>query len=372
MANEVREKIESLLMKGVDRIKLRSEIAMSFFELIEREGEEKLKDPFSGETLDDFYYAVDYQYDLVEDSVKAMLMEPSYQAKIKKDMKEAGISVFSPLSGDRLSEDSIEEFYADLFLAFDRQKQELFEEISSAEPCALYEEGKNARAAYRAAHGLLFDELDFVRSLEDHLNEDLLEEIMARKVYESVTYHQRYELIGLEEEEEGEADGEGEDALWEREETLEADAASSYHPEEEGILIPAGDFDLGSFSYVYELFEEYNGKRILPSDNEWTEQAYFETYGHEFAELLAEFVLQLVEQTARDIAARNPLSYASLAHFYHWSEEERLDPIVILDTSDKIGYSVMELQERLWNQLGERPFLPMYEKGKELCMTSSL
>ena len=111
---------------------------------------------------------------------------------------------------------------------------------------------------------------------------------------------------------------------------------------------------------------EYNGHRILPSDEEWNGSAYWETYGDEFAELLGEFMIEHLERTIRYFNEKRPADYATLAKLYGWSRESRQNPEVILSTCDNISFFLSDLQERLWEDLLEEDLMPLYLMGEAM------
>ncbi len=383
------EQIKELLIRGIDAEKLIQELSLHFTESLEDElkkdpelqkyleSSATLKeffqntDPSLSETaldlIDDLYadldYGMMYQFDLVEDSVKEELLHGRLASSVVKDMRRGGITFLHP--SEPLNEDQVEEYYVEAFRDFDELRLKIFDSILAMSPGEFFQMGKDARDSFRKARGLQMDEQDFNRQYLETLDKDRLRQLFAKKIYDSIHYHSRYVLENVSDEEEDDQDTMPDLSPLEDQED-EANPLTAPNQEDEGVLVAAGDLHPEDFSFVYELMSEYNGHRILPSDEEWNGSAYWETYGDEFAELLGEFMIDHLERTIRYFNEKRPADYATLAKLYGWSRESRQNPEVILSTCDKISFFLSDLQERLWEDLLEENLMPLYLMGEAM------
>ena len=102
-------------------------------------------------------------------------------------------------------------------------------------------------------------------------------------------------------------------------------------------------------------------KGIPINENEYGDEAYWTTYADDFAELLGLFMIAQLENTIRYFANHRAVEYETFAKMYHWNQEQRENPEVVL-TCDKISYFLAE--EALWNEFTESKLLTMYEAGR--------
>ena len=210
------------------------------------------------------------------------------------------------------------------------------------------------------------DEQDFNRYYLETFDKERLRELFAKKIFESIRYHSRYVLESTSDEED-ELPATPDDIFSVEDPEDLAEAMGNDRTQDDGVLVAAGDLHPEDFSFVYELLTEYNGHRILPSDDEWSCEAYWETFGDEFSELLGEYMIAHLEETIRYFNEQRPADYATLARLYGWSRETRQNPEVILSSCDKISFFLSDLQEMVWEDLLEEDLMPLYEMGKALA-----
>lgn len=378
------EEIKQMLVGGIESEKLIQDAASRFYETIEEKKKEHpvleqmlftydtVKDYFqsasSPETLDwdereavmdmqdDLEYYLQEAFDRVEDDVKHELLHGKPASKVQADMKAHGIIVDQRLGQGRITEDEVEEFYLEAFQQFDFLRQRLTEHIESQNPKLLFEHGKAQLDAYRQANGLLMDAKEFNEYYAEHLDHERLMNLLSQKLYETIHFGQRYIL---------EEPVEEEDETWE--EPDEDGKAEDYEAsQKDAVLVPDGDLTPERYTFVYELMAEYTGRRVLPSENEYGDEAYWTTYGDDFAEILGLFMIAQLENTIRYFVSQKPVEYDTFAKLYHWDQEQRENPEVILITCDKISYYLSDLQESLWNEFTESNLQPIYERGQKL------
>ncbi|MCI8633105.1 MAG: hypothetical protein HFE64_06470 [Lachnospiraceae bacterium] len=375
------EEIRQMLLQAVDSEKIIRETATHFYESVEEKRKkqpelalkleqyatlkEYLEAAAESKSLElqeiledlqeDIAYTLEDMFDRAEDDVKHALLKGKMAARVRQDIKEKGI-VFAEKNGRReqLTEDDVEEIYVEAFEELDALHLRLWQYILSIAPSAYYEQGRKELEAYRQANGLLMDAKEFNEYYEENFDKERLWALFAQKIYESIHYNRRYILEEpTEEEEEGIYEDESE------EESYEAS-------QKDAVLIGAGDLQAEEFGFVYELMEEYTGRRVLPSENEWNEEAYWLTYGDDFAELLGLFMIAQLENTIRYFAKERPQEYDTFAKLYHWNQEQREDPEVVLSSCDKISYYLSDFQEALWNEFMESKLQPFYDQGKAM------
>lgn len=375
--------IKNMLVAGVDSEKVMLDTAGRFYETIEdQKREHRLMEQmlFEYETLEAYFAAendreslsldeedmlldmkediefyLQLAFDQVEDDVKHELLHGKAAVQLKEDVKAKGILMDQRLGRIQLTEDEVEELYIEAFQQFDFLRQRIAEHIMAQSPKAFYEHGKAKEEAYRQQNGLLMDAREFNAYFVEHLDKERLWKLLAQKIYDTIHYGQRYVL-----EEPLEEDDLGLE-IW-QEETEEEDSVYEAS-QKDGVLVPAGDLEPERYSFVYELMAEYTGRRVMASENEYGDEAYWTTYADDFAELLGLFMIAQLENTIRYFANHRAVEYETFAKLYHWNQEQREDPEVVL-TCDKISYFLADLQEALWNEFTESKLMPMYEAGK--------
>lgn len=375
--------IKNMLVAGVDSEKVMLDTAGRFYETIEdQKREHRLLEQmlFEYETLEAYFVAendseslsldeedllldmkediefyLQLAFDQVEDDVKHELLHGKGAVQLKEDVKSKGILMDQRLGRIQLTEDEVEELYIEAFQQFDFLRQRIAEHIMAQSPKAFYEYGKGKEEAYRQQNGLLMDAREFNAYFVEHLDKERLWKLLAQKIYDTIHYGQRYVL-----EEPLEEDDLGLE-IW-QEETEEEDSVYEAS-QKDGVLVPAGDLEPERYSFVYELMAEYTGRRVMASENEYGDEAYWTTYADDFAELLGLFMIAQLENTIRYFANHRAVEYETFAKLYHWNQEQREDPEVVL-TCDKISYYLADLQETLWNEFTESKLMPLYEAGK--------
>ena len=383
------EKIKELLIRGIDAEKLLGELSLHFAEELEgplkaspalkayMDRSKSLREFFTAQDenlseddldlLDDLNEDIDYelmyQFDLVEDAVKDDLLHGKLASEVRKDMRKGGIVPMRP--NEPFTEDEVEEYYVEAFRSFDEVRIRIYDGILDLSPAEFLQKGKDAREAFRKARGLSMDEQDFNRWYLETFDHERLDDVFARKIYDSIHFHSRYILESIAEDEEDEEDSPfGTD--WNDEDSV-TDFLTKTNAEEDGVLVAAGDLHPEDFTFVYELLSEYNGHRILPSDDPLTEQAYWETYADEFAEVLGEYMIMHLEETIEYFDTKRPADYGTLARLYGWSRESRKNPEVILTSCEKISFFLSDLQERIWGDFLEEKLMPLYVKGQKIA-----
>lgn len=388
------EKVKQLLLAGIDGEALIGEISAHFYESVEdnrKEGSalyedmgayKTLRDFFSMETeglsyedelllddlMDDIEYSLQVRFDLVEDSVKKELIEGKYASEVRREMKEKGIIPFDIQRGAsrKLTEDEVEEMYMDAFREFDDVRGAIFREIMKISPAEFYEKGEDSILKDKKKNHLLMDERDFMDEYKEHFDMEKLQALFARGIFEAIHFHRKYELEILDLSDQPKDPDED---YYENDEYMsdeDMDKILSAPSESDGVLEPVGDLDPYEYTYVYELLNEYTGHRVLPSDDERVSEAYWSTYADSLGDMLGMYMIQVLEDTIRDLNERKPIQYDSLAKFYHWNMEQRKDPEVILSTCDRISFALSDLQEKIWMDFNEADLLPYYQKGEKL------
>ncbi|MBO6157748.1 MAG: hypothetical protein J6P72_00645 [Firmicutes bacterium] len=385
------EKIKELLIRGIDAEKLQRELSLHFTENLEDklEKDQPLRDYLTTQPtleaffqeaagtvsdddtdlIEDLYADLDYgimnAFDLVEDSVKDEMLHGHMASEIRKDLAEHGIVTIRP--SQELTEDLVEEAYLEAFQDFDALRVSLTEQILKLSPEDFFNMGKESRQAFRKSRGLTMDELDFNRHYLETFDKERLFQLFAVKIYESITYHSRYVLESVSEEGEDDEDMSILNAFADLDEDADPEdvqeALNALAPEEDSVLVADGDLSPEDFTFVYELLTEYNGHRVLPSEEGWNQEAYWETFGDEFAELLGMYMIDHLEETIRYFSEQRPDDYATLSRLYGWSKETAKDPQVVLTTCEKISFFLADLQERLWDEFSEEKLQPLYEEG---------
>ncbi len=377
------ETIKNMLVGGVDSERILSDVSSRFYETIEDNkrnyrmlqqmlfeydtlsayfAAENDRDSLSLEEEDllldmkeDIEFYMQLAFDQVEDDVKHELLHGKAAMQLKEDVKSKGILLDQRLGRLQLTEDEVEELYIEAFQQFDFLRQRLIEHIFAQSPKAFYEHGKAREDAYREQNGLLMDAREFNEYYTEHLDKERLWKLLSQKVYDTIHYGQRYILEEPEEEEDLGVE------LW-QEESDEEDA--NYEAsQKDAVLVPEGDLDPEKYTFVYELMAEYTGRRVLASENEYGDEAYWTTYGDDFAELLGLFMIAQLENTIRYFANHKAVEYETFAKMYNWNQEQRENPEVVL-TCDKISYYLADLQEALWNEFTESKLMPIYTAGK--------
>jgi len=397
------DKVRHLLLDAINPEQIIGEEALAFYTRVEEsEDEEILEKIESYETLNDYVqsddleaqeffddldYDLDLQFDRVEDSVKDELLHGKLMMECYNDIKNSGIIV---LEGQALNEDQVEEFYLEAFQDFDRLKAAISKTILNLSPTQFYTLGGQERDKFRQAHGLKMDEGDMIAMYRERFNKDRLFQIFARKIYESIHYHRHYELELPDQEEsydgpvlwnpEDDAqDGPDEPNLDDldsvdvaglsRDDALSFDemAKKEQELEEDATLVPGDDMSPADFTYVYELLGEYNGRRILPSDDEWSDHAYWQQYADEFEEILGYYVVTAFEDTLKYVLDTRPADYTTLAHYLGLSDEQKRSPEAVLEHSDKLTFYIEDLESQLWEELCNSELQPLYDEGEKLA-----
>ncbi len=380
------DKIKELLAAGINGEELIAEISSHFYESVEDSRKEHphlyerladyetLQDYFDMDTdgldydealmiddlVDDIEYLLQFRFDIVEDSVKKELIEGAMSSEVKKEMRRQGVV---PIGG-KLTEDEVEEFYLEAFQQFDMLRSRIYRMITQTSPKGFYDQGRESIDSYKKSHHLLMDERDFLTAFQEQLDLDELKALLARRVYEAFHLHRRYRLEVVD------LSDEVPDPDEEEPEHEEGDEWELPPDESEGVLEPVGDLDPAEFTFIYELMNEYTGHRVLPSDDDRVTEAYWSTYADDFGELLGMYMIDALEKTIRHLVNDLPIQYDSLAKYYHWNQDQRKDPEVILTTSDKISYALSDLQEKLWSDFNEAYLMPYFEQGKAIAEAS--
>ena len=277
---------------------------------------------------------IDDSFDLVEDRKMEELLLPIHREEILKDMKEQGITL-APKT--KLSSDIIEELYEDAYRAFDAYKERLYQRVLELSPMKAYERGKFLKEQYRTDQGIRFDEEDFLDLFDARLKDEHLLNVLRDKVREVLKYNRHYLL----------ADADPEEAA---EDTLE--------PENErldGVLVPDGDLKDQPYTFVSELMGEYTGRRILPAENELSDESYWTTYADDFQDLILDYVEAQLEEEIRHLKDERAADWEAFRTLCRISEEEAKDTERFLLKCDKVNYGLAQRVEDLWQRLCQIP-----------------
>ena len=381
--------IQNMLLSGVDSERILNDTAIRFYETIEDKKREHrllevmlfeydtLSEYFSAENdrdalsleeeellldmREDIEFYLQLAFDQVEDDVKHELLHGKASQQLLEDVKAQGILMDQRLGRVQLTEDEVEELYLVAFQQFDFLRQRMAEHIFAQSPKEFYDHGKAGEDAYRQRNGLLMDAREFNRYYTEHLDKERLWNLLSQKVYETIHFGRRYILEEPVEEDE---DDLGID-FWQEEN--EKEQSDSYEAsQKDAVLVPDGDLNPERYTFVYELMAEYTGRRVLASENEYGDEAYWTTYADDFTELLGLFMIAQLENTIRFFANHKAVEYETFARMYSWNQEQRENPEVVL-TCDKISYYLADLQEALWNEFTESKLMPVYEAGKAIA-----
>lgn len=282
---------------------------------------------------ENFVYQVETYFDDREDKVMEGLLSGNRASEILLDMKQQGVL---PMEGE-LHADDVELFYADAFEEFDRLHMRFMEKLMTLSPQKAFAQGEQAAEEYRRKHHILFDEKDFIEAYQQSFSKEALWKLLRERLQQTLRYGRHYVLCWDEEEQ---VEEEGEDGTAEKE-------------EESGVLEGRGDLAAEMFDYVYELMQEYTGRRVLPSENQWGDQAYWTTYQDDFQEILGYFILDHLEATIQKLDQERPREYESFGRLFGLSAAERTDPEQILNHCDRINYYLTQLNEKLWDEFTE-------------------
>lgn len=380
----MRDQIRHLLLDSVNKEEALRELETSFYEnLLENEKQEPILtdrlsefstvEAFLKEDTDDLSYDLsilltsilddlDYllmlRFDQIEDGVKAEMIHGNLTKGVLADMRSKGII---HMTKDPLTEDEVEEFYMDLFLELDQKRQEIYDAAMNSSPLAFYEAGRKNVEAYKEKHHLLMDDYDFVVQFRSLFDERVFTAMVAKKVYESIRYHSRYELEELEDDEE---DAEEEESLLNQ----DLEDLPKGPQEAEALLVPAGDLKPEDYERLYDLLYEFNGRRVLPTDEGGSEEAYWGTFADDFQDLLSDYFTEVLEKTIHYFRSEKPVEYASYARFYHLSEEDRKDPVKLIESSDNLNTRLTLIRDELWENMTEAPVMPLYSMGEQLTV----
>ena len=273
---------------------------------------------------------IDDSFDLVEDRKMEELLLPIHRDEILKDLNEQGVTL-APKT--KLSSDIIEELYEDAYRAFDAYKERLYQRVLDLSPMKAYERGKSLKEQYRTDQGIRFDEEDFLDLFDERLKDEHLLNVLKDKVREVLKYNRHYVL----------ADADPEEAT---EDTLE--------PENErldGVLRPDGDLKDQPYTFVSELMSEYTGRRILPAENELSDESYWTTYADDFQDLILDYVEAQLEEEIRHLRSERAADWEAFRALCRLSEEEAKDTERFLLKCDKVNYGLAQRVDDLWQRL---------------------
>ena len=227
---------------------------------------------------------IDDAFGSAEDRMMEELLISKWESVIRKDFKEQGITLYP---GAPLSADQVEELYVDAFRAFDRYKERLTTKVLSLSPQKAYLQGQKNAEEYRKKNGIVYDEEDFLELYDQRFDKQHLMELLAEKVQQVMKYNRHYKLEFTEEELEIEPEYEE-----------EAEVQDSF----DGIMAYDGDMRDQSYTFVSELMNEYTGRRVLATENEWSGESYWTTYAEDFQDLILLYVeaaLEIVDALQR-------------------------------------------------------------------------
>ncbi len=363
--------IEKLFLDSISQEEILGEVASRFYETIEdlaishrvfrqmlweyesfaayfaAESEELTpeEDDILLDMRDTLRMALEDYFEAVEDRVVQRIQQECTQP-ILEDLRQRGIVLTQPY----LHEEQIEEFYPEAFEAYDRLKQRFIEKVFTLSPQKAYKQGEAALARYRDDKGILFDERDFILAYQKDFSKEQLWDALAVAFYQAIHYGRRYRLEQPDEFE----------MLEDGEETPLAE-------QDDGVLIPEGDFAIDQFEYVCDLCTEYTGRRVLAAENELGDEAYWTTYQEDFQELMGLYLMNHLNQVIQELERERAEEYASFGKIFGMRAEQRRDPEEILQRCDKINYYLLELNENLWTEFTESRAMQFYQRGESLA-----
>ena len=291
---------------------------------------------------------IDDAFNAAEDHTMEELLESRWESVIRKDFSEQGITLYP---GAPMSADQIEELYVDAFRAFDRYKEKLMAKVWSLSPQKAYLQGQKNAEDYRKKNGIVFDEEDFLSLYDNRLDKMRLMKLLAEKVEQVMKYSRHYKLEFLEEAE-MDAEPEYED---------EAEIRDSY----DGVMSYDGDMRDQCYTFVSELMNEYTGRRVLATENEWSGESYWTTYGEDFQDLILMYVETELENQIRFMNQEMPETYEAFAEHCKMDEKQRLDPQELLLACDRINYGLAQRVEDLWSEFCEKSMDEILALAKE-------
>jgi hypothetical protein len=353
------QKIAKLLEEAVHPADLLAQIATGFYETIEENRAmhrvlalmlneyETFEDYFQAANEDlsdtdheillgiqeDCIYQVENYFNKKEDEILQGLQGGHWAEEILADMRSRGIV---PIS-EKLTEDDIGSVYAEAFENFDQMHLRFVEKLMTLSPLDAYQQGEKAEEDYRRKHRIVFDERDFIEVYMSSFSKEGLWKLLTDRLKETFQYGRHYELVSDADEEDEEESPDG----------------TSGDEEEITVLEGREDLSPDMFEYVYELMQEYTGRRILPSENEFSEEAYWTTYQDDFQELLAFYLLDHLEVTMQTMEEERTREYENFSRLYNLTKEQRMDPEQILTHCDRINYFLTQLNEELWVEFTE-------------------
>ncbi len=348
------EKIRSLLLDSVKPQELLTQIAVGFYERMEEVKNihrtlalmlheyESFTEYFRAENdvlteqeqdwlqdmQEDMIYQTEVYFDDREDRIMEALLVGKLAEEIKADLQKKGIVLLQDLSADE-----VESVYAKAFEQFDQLHFKFVERLFELSPRKAYEKGASETAEYRKKHHIVFDEKDFIEAYSKTFSKEGLWRLLRERLEQTMKYGRRYTL------------------LWEELDELEEEQEEK--DLEDGVLEPGDAFSNDMFGYVYELMQEYTGRRILPSENEWGEQAYWTTYQDDFQEIMGFFILDHFENTIRKLEEERTAEYSSFGRMLGLEKQQRMDPELVLARCDRVNYFLTGLNEELWNEFTE-------------------
>lgn len=346
------EKIKELLVGGLDIERINRETAALFYDWIEIKNrqENKWKERLGAyDTMTAFCHIDQDKQDFDEQEALLGLDEDiEYLLQTMFDQVEDDVK-HQLLKGKNMTEDELEEQNLEAFQQFDALRASLTEALMGESPASLYGRGKEQIDHYREEQGLLMDESEILDYYESSFSKDRLWELLALKIYQTIHYNRHYIMEDVPDDEEEEP------------KLLEEDEQDI-----DGVLMPGKDMAPEDFTIVYELMREYTGRRVLSSENEWSEAAYWPVYAEEFIELFSMYMVDHLEKVLKHFAEEETVAYATFAKANHLKKEQWTEPEAILKSCDRVSYYLSDKQESLWNLFCEETLAPLYDMGKKM------
>lgn len=281
---------------------------------------------------------IDDAFNAAEDHMMEELLGSKWESVIRKDFAEQGVTLYP---GAPMSADQIEELYVDAFKAFDRYKARLMEKVFTLSPQKAYLQGQKNAETYRRKNRIVFDEEDFLALFDTRFDKNHLMELLAEKVQQVMKYSRHYKL--------------------EITEDTEVDIEPEYEDEAEevrdsydGVMVFDGDMKDQCYTFVSELMNEYTGRRVLATENEWSGESYWTTYGEDFQDLILMYVEAELEKQIQFMDEEMPDTFEAFAEVCKMDEKQRKDTQELLLACDRVNYGLAQRVEDLWSEFCEK------------------
>lgn len=303
-----------------------------------------------GDVLDLIEQELDSVFDEGEDRVKETLMQEPMASVILADFHKKNVLMVR----QKLQEDHIEQMYVTAFRQYDRLKEGLEERILALSPLKAYHRGEVIWRRIRQEQNMLLDDSEMVETFQKFWDSKALDDLLCLKFYQAIQFGRHYAIEEYEEEEE-------ERESWEEEDEEEQFFARNT-PE---VLAEDGDMRDQPYQYVFEIFDEYTGRRVYAAE-EGNDEAYWVTYGDEFEDLCFQLILQTLQKALEWLDKEEPKRLENFAEQYGIPLSSRLEGELYLERTNEFQYYCNSLLDKCLCDFGERETREVLSQGKEL------